>query len=161
MALASSPALQVQRHDPVWWWNMDLDRVKTLIDAMAASDLNEMEFSENGWSLRLVRRVQPDGVVRVPVKVAPSGRPSTRPEADVAPKREADVAAPLFGIVYLQPARRPPLGSRDSQSRVRPRARHQDRQVGPHRDRGHTERPPPSSPAERPGDHKETLSHQS
>jgi acetyl-CoA carboxylase biotin carboxyl carrier protein len=83
---------------------MDLDRIKILIDAMAASDLNEMEFGENGWSLRLARRVQPDDVVWAPAKMAPSRQRSTHPKADVAPKREANVAAPLFGIVHLQPA---------------------------------------------------------
>ena len=41
---------------------MDLDLIKSLIDAMAASDLAEMEFSEGGWSLRLVRRSQPGDV---------------------------------------------------------------------------------------------------
>ncbi|MGY8635529.1 acetyl-CoA carboxylase biotin carboxyl carrier protein subunit [Bradyrhizobium sp. 14AA] len=86
---------------------MDLDRIKTLIDAMAASDLNEMEFSEDGWSLRLVRRAQPDDRVQAPVKTAPSTHTRERPtraEPDAAPSREVNVAAPLFGIVHLQPA---------------------------------------------------------
>ena len=34
---------------------MDPQQIKTLIDAMAASDLAEMEFSQDGWTLRLVR----------------------------------------------------------------------------------------------------------
>jgi acetyl-CoA carboxylase biotin carboxyl carrier protein len=86
---------------------MDLDRIKSLIDTMAASDLNEMEFSEGGWSLRLVRRAQPNDMVRAPVNTAPSTHARQRPtraEPDAAPKREANVAAPLFGIVHLQPA---------------------------------------------------------
>ncbi|WP_018319373.1 acetyl-CoA carboxylase biotin carboxyl carrier protein subunit [Bradyrhizobium sp. WSM2793] len=86
---------------------MDLDRIKTLIDAMAASDLNEMEFREDGWSLRLVRRAQPGDMVRAPVETVPSANARPRPiraEPGVAPKREAKVAAPLFGIVHLQPA---------------------------------------------------------
>ena len=86
---------------------MDLDRIKTLIDALAASDLNEMEFSEDGWSLRLVRRAQPNDMVRAPVSTAPSAHARQRPTRavpDAAPKREANVAAPLFGIVHLQPA---------------------------------------------------------
>ncbi|SFP78380.1 biotin carboxyl carrier protein [Bradyrhizobium sp. Ghvi] len=86
---------------------MDLDRIKTMIDAMAASDLNEVEFSEDGWSLRLVRRAQAGDMVRVPVKTVPSTHAGQRPiraEPGVAPKREAHVAAPLFGIVHLQPA---------------------------------------------------------
>ncbi|MDA9409821.1 MULTISPECIES: acetyl-CoA carboxylase biotin carboxyl carrier protein [unclassified Bradyrhizobium] len=86
---------------------MDLDRIKTLIDAMAVSDLNEMEFREDGWSLRLVRRVQPDDMAQVSVKTAQSMPAKQLPipaEPEAAPKREAKIAAPLFGIVHLQPA---------------------------------------------------------
>ncbi|MBW7965083.1 acetyl-CoA carboxylase biotin carboxyl carrier protein subunit [Bradyrhizobium sp. BR 10261] len=86
---------------------MDLDRIKTLIDALVASDLNEMEFSEDGWSLRLVRRAQPNDMVRAPVNTVPSAHSRQRPTRaapDVAPERVANVAAPLFGIVHLQPA---------------------------------------------------------
>ena len=35
---------------------MDLDEIKALIDALAASDLAEMELRRGGWTLRLVRR---------------------------------------------------------------------------------------------------------
>ncbi|MCG2626734.1 acetyl-CoA carboxylase biotin carboxyl carrier protein subunit [Bradyrhizobium sp. WYCCWR 13023] len=86
---------------------MDVDRIKSLIDAMTASDLNEMEFSEGGWSLRLVRRAPPNDMVRAPVNTAPSTHARQRPtrtEPDAVPNREANVAAPLFGIVHLQPA---------------------------------------------------------
>jgi acetyl-CoA carboxylase biotin carboxyl carrier protein len=87
---------------------MDLDRLKSLIDAMAASDLAEMHINEDGWSVRLVRRPQP-GDMAGP---APSVRKHTRTAARSQPARldqpsneeTAAVAAPLFGIVYLQPA---------------------------------------------------------
>ncbi|WP_407185183.1 acetyl-CoA carboxylase biotin carboxyl carrier protein [Bradyrhizobium centrosematis] len=95
------------RHDPVWVADMDLDRIKTLIDAMAASDLDEMEFREGGWSLRLVRRAHPGDMAGGSVKMGPSPPAIERPirgETGVPPKREARVAAPLFGIVHLQPA---------------------------------------------------------
>ena len=35
---------------------MDINQIKALIDAMAASDLAEMEVGKDGWTLRLVRR---------------------------------------------------------------------------------------------------------
>ena len=54
---------------------MNLDRIKTLIDAMAASDLNEMEFSENGWSLKLTRRRHPGEADKTPTKaIVANGR---------------------------------------------------------------------------------------
>ncbi|QOZ52475.1 acetyl-CoA carboxylase biotin carboxyl carrier protein subunit [Bradyrhizobium sp. CCBAU 53338] len=86
---------------------MDLDQIKILIDAMAASDLNEMEFSEDGWSLRLVRRAQLDDMARVLIKTAastPAKQLPNRAKPEAAPNREAKIAAPLFGIVHLQPA---------------------------------------------------------
>lgn len=86
---------------------MNLDRIKTLIDAMAASDLNEMEFSENGWSLKLTRRRHPGEAAKTPTKaiVANGRQRAVRAETAAAPtQRVANVVAPLFGIVYLRPA---------------------------------------------------------
>lgn len=82
---------------------MDPEKIKSLIDAMAASDLAEMEFSEAGWSLRLVRQDK-------------AGTPRPAPHAPVCPRAPAPVArpdttaasrdlcAPMFGIVYLAPS---------------------------------------------------------
>jgi acetyl-CoA carboxylase biotin carboxyl carrier protein len=87
---------------------MDLDRIKSLIDAMAASDLNEMEFSEDGWSLKLARRPQSGEPLHVPDKIpaAADGRvqPACVQSDEAAATQARDVAAPLFGIVYLQAA---------------------------------------------------------
>ena len=47
---------------------MDQHQIKAFIDAMAASDLDEMEISHDGWTLRLMRHGR--GVVAVaPVNV--------------------------------------------------------------------------------------------
>jgi acetyl-CoA carboxylase biotin carboxyl carrier protein len=86
---------------------MNLDRIKTMIDAMAASDLNEMEFSEGGWSLRLVRRPQPGDLIEAPGRSVLPAHARHRParvQPDAAPTKTASAAAPLFGIVHLQPA---------------------------------------------------------
>jgi acetyl-CoA carboxylase biotin carboxyl carrier protein len=97
-------------HDPHGRRSMDLDRVKSLIDAMAASDLAEMQVSEGGWSLRLVRRPQPSEALGAPQlgrKTAPAAERSqpARARVDRASNQEiSGVVAPLFGIVYLQPA---------------------------------------------------------
>ncbi len=89
---------------------MDLNDIKALIEAMQSSDLAEMEFSENGWTLRLVRN---------PGHGTPSANPGpgrlveSQSFAQVSPDLPAsvapavpngDVRAPLSGIVHLQPA---------------------------------------------------------
>ena len=83
---------------------MDLDRLKTLIDAMAASDLAEMVVSEDGWTLRLVRGGSDRGEA-APLRPVEAGHP--RP---VAPRRTkearsgGEVSAPMPGVVHLRPA---------------------------------------------------------
>jgi acetyl-CoA carboxylase biotin carboxyl carrier protein len=84
---------------------MDLDKIKHLIDAMAASDLAELELIENGWTLRLSRNAK-----SAPMLTSTS-EPFTRPFAPArsmpsAPAISAthDMPAPLSGVVYLQPA---------------------------------------------------------
>jgi acetyl-CoA carboxylase biotin carboxyl carrier protein len=89
---------------------MDLDRLKSLIDAMAASDLAEMQVNEDGWSLRLVRRPQPnEGLAtsrsRRKAAAAIERSQAARTRLDQPSNEETKgVVAPLFGVVYLQPA---------------------------------------------------------
>jgi acetyl-CoA carboxylase biotin carboxyl carrier protein len=80
---------------------MDLPEIKALIDAMAASDLAEMEVAKNGWTLRLVRRADRAEPIRDAPRPAPpavvgtdSKTPPTLPDGLV-------VRAPLAGTVYL------------------------------------------------------------
>lgn len=70
---------------------MDALQIKAFIDAMAASDLAEMQASKDGWTLRLVRG---------------SARPIAAPPAAAAPVPAAAVeqCAALCGMVFLQPA---------------------------------------------------------
>jgi acetyl-CoA carboxylase biotin carboxyl carrier protein len=85
---------------------MDLQQIRSLIEAMAASDLAEIEFSENGWSLRLVRRAG-DAPLSEPTassEPARAKRPARAPSAQSsAAAKGAEIAAPLFGVVYLRP----------------------------------------------------------
>jgi acetyl-CoA carboxylase biotin carboxyl carrier protein len=80
---------------------MDLEVIKALIAAMAHSGLAEMEFSENGWSLRLVREAR-----RVVPResVALVARPAVPPPVVAQAPVERDLAAPLAGVVHLQSA---------------------------------------------------------
>lgn len=80
---------------------MDLAQIKAFIDAMASSDLAELEASKDGWTLRLVR----NGVRSHSVTpVAAANRSPSRPNAPVeAAPAAPEICAPLSGIVYLRP----------------------------------------------------------
>jgi acetyl-CoA carboxylase biotin carboxyl carrier protein len=89
---------------------MDPDKIKMFIDAMAASDLAEMSFSEGGWTLRLVRVAEgAHSVTRAapkaaPVHPAPPRAPAIPSRPKPAAATEAEIRAPMPGIVYLRPA---------------------------------------------------------
>ncbi len=78
---------------------MDALQVKALIDAMASSDLSELEATKDGWTLRLVR-----GVARG--KPAATGGPqaAARPAGAQAASPGLEQRASLCGTVFLQPA---------------------------------------------------------
>jgi acetyl-CoA carboxylase biotin carboxyl carrier protein len=84
---------------------MDLQKIKSLIDAMATSSLAEMQFSEGEWSLRLVRRTQ-DAESTEPLTSKAPVRPGRKIETADASQSQGSVSrvvAPLFGMVYLRP----------------------------------------------------------
>ncbi|MBI5717176.1 MAG: acetyl-CoA carboxylase biotin carboxyl carrier protein subunit [Burkholderiales bacterium] len=82
---------------------MDALQIKALIDAMASSDLSELEATKDGWTLRLVR-----GVARGVVRGKAPGS-ATRPAAPQEAGEQADSGqleqrASLAGTVFLTPA---------------------------------------------------------
>ena len=83
---------------------MDLPEIKALIDAMAASDLAEMEVAKNGWTLRLVRRADRAEPFRDTSRPAPKTVAGTEPEAPPTLPDSLVVRAPLAGTVYLSPS---------------------------------------------------------
>src|SRR5689334_868577 len=80
---------------------MDLAQIKAFIDAMASSDLAELEASKEGWTLRLVR----NGLRSQSVSpVAAPDRSPSRPNAPIeTPPAAPEICAPLSGIFYLRP----------------------------------------------------------
>jgi acetyl-CoA carboxylase biotin carboxyl carrier protein len=87
---------------------MTLDEIKALIDVMSTSDLAEMEFSKDGWTLRLTRHSEAlaspppthEAEPALPVAhVRPV--PSSREPAAASTN---DIKSPLSGIVYLGPS---------------------------------------------------------
>ncbi|MGJ3703028.1 acetyl-CoA carboxylase biotin carboxyl carrier protein [Variovorax sp. AFSI2.2] len=84
---------------------MKQEQIKTLIDALAASDLAELEYSEDGSTLRLVKQSA--------LRAAPTARrPAAARQARAAVSAEpalpeaapAECLAPLYGVAHLQPA---------------------------------------------------------
>ncbi len=92
---------------------MTLDEIKALIDVMSASDLAEIEFSKDGWTLRLTRHADPSASAPPTHEAEPTSpvarvdpMPSSR-ERGSAVKSAAstnDIKAPLSGIIYLGPS---------------------------------------------------------
>ncbi|MGJ7500809.1 acetyl-CoA carboxylase biotin carboxyl carrier protein [Variovorax sp. ZT5P49] len=85
---------------------MKQEQIKTLIDALAASDLAELEYSENGSTLRLVKLSALGAAPAPSVARSPSGvRKAPRQALDeTTAVASAECLAPLFGVVHLQPA---------------------------------------------------------
>lgn len=78
---------------------MDALQIKTLIDAMASSDLSELEATKDGWTLRLVRGVAPGTSARAEARAAPSRAPAADTRA-----ASLEQCASLCGTVFLQPS---------------------------------------------------------
>ena len=84
---------------------MKQEQIKTLIDALAASDLAELEYSEDGSTLRLVKRSALTGAHAARRLAATRAAPAAGPEEPVQPEASpAECLAPLYGVVHLQPA---------------------------------------------------------
>lgn len=82
---------------------MDPQQIKAFIDAMASSDLAEMEFSRDGWTLKLMRR--PAATAQTPAlasRPAAVPAPRTASPAAVKPQATRELQAPLYGVVHLQ-----------------------------------------------------------
>jgi acetyl-CoA carboxylase biotin carboxyl carrier protein len=84
---------------------MELEQIKVFIDAMASSDLTELQANKDGWVLRLVRRKAP-----APPHASVSGSPlppsaqGTQREPGISAIAGTEVRAPLFGLVHLTPS---------------------------------------------------------
>lgn len=85
---------------------MNQEQIKTLIDALAASDLSELEYSENGATLRLVKQ---SALPAAPaLRTAPAAPKAPDTAATLAPA-PAECLAPLYGVLHLRPAPDEPL----------------------------------------------------
>lgn len=97
---------------------MELQKIKQLIDLLAASDLGELELIEGDHKIRLVKRVRPvesmsavaeflpgvqSATPRAACERAPPANPTESVSVPAKNNREV-VTAPLFGVLHLTPA---------------------------------------------------------
>jgi acetyl-CoA carboxylase biotin carboxyl carrier protein len=78
---------------------MDQQLIKALIEALATSDLSELDYSAGGERLRLVRSV---GVPAGPDAPRPAEVPAAAVVAEPSPSSAPVMTAPLYGVVHLQ-----------------------------------------------------------
>jgi acetyl-CoA carboxylase biotin carboxyl carrier protein len=87
---------------------MEARQIKAIIDAMASSDLAEMEFSQDGWTLRLVRGTNgapPSTLPQRPrLKEPAAGNGASPAHITGQAAAASELRAPLYGVVHLQPA---------------------------------------------------------
>ena len=85
---------------------MNLQQIKAFIDAMDGTDFAEMEFNQDGWTLRLLRGaggMQAVSTRAVPARARPAAAIVASPREDTALRLpEGVVLAPLYGVVHLQ-----------------------------------------------------------
>ena len=86
---------------------MDLKRIKDLIDLFADTDLGELNFSEDGCQLRLVRNAATPAAhgehTVEPPALPPVHAEAAGPVAAEAAVSSTDVVAPLHGVLHLAP----------------------------------------------------------
>ncbi|KGT92883.1 hypothetical protein NG99_13170 [Erwinia typographi] len=81
---------------------MDQQRIKALIDLMAASDLVELKFSENDCTLELLRETSLSGEREPAVPDATALSASSAPFPQVSDSHTQ--CAPFYGVLHLTPA---------------------------------------------------------
>ncbi|SEC33772.1 biotin carboxyl carrier protein [Rhizobiales bacterium GAS188] len=89
---------------------MELHEIKAFIDAMASSDLTELEVSKDGWTLRLVRGGDRSLAARPARKATPTQQRSRGEVLKAATSASStEIRAPLSGIVHLRTSPDAPL----------------------------------------------------
>lgn len=80
---------------------MDRQTIEALIDALGKSGLAELEYTQDGATLRLVRLRKDAAPAAAPLSAEPA--PAAPAPVAAAPSGQ-DVLAPLYGVVHLRPS---------------------------------------------------------
>jgi acetyl-CoA carboxylase biotin carboxyl carrier protein len=98
---------------------MKQEQIRILIDALAASALSELEYSEDGCTLRLAKQASSASFARAGQIVggdgaAPQGTVNASDGTSDEPRDRlavgpSDCLAPLYGVIHLQPSPGEPL----------------------------------------------------
>ncbi len=86
---------------------MDLARIEDLLELVARSRIAELELSENGTRIRIVKATTGAPAVAAPAPVAParieSPAPAAAAKAEAAPT-QSEVIAPTYGLFHRTPS---------------------------------------------------------
>lgn len=96
---------------------MDLEKIKALVQLVEESEIDELELSNRGETIRICKggggvpqlsampAAMPAAVAPAPIANEPAGAPSLAAEAS-APRREGlkEVASPMVGTFYRSPS---------------------------------------------------------
>lgn len=101
---------------------MNQEQIRILIDALAASALSELEYSEDGCTLRLAKQASAASFARAGQTAgadgaAPQGtlnasddaRGTSNESGERLAAGPSDCLAPLYGVIHLQPSPGEPL----------------------------------------------------
>ena len=87
---------------------MDLARIEDLLELVARSRIAELELSENGTRIRIVKAAAgaPAAVVAAPAPAvaAPAARPAPAPAKSEAAPTQSEIIAPTYGLFHRTPS---------------------------------------------------------
>lgn len=85
---------------------MDLARIEDLLELVARSRIAELELSENGTRIRIVKAAAgaPAVAAPAPAVAAPAARPAPAPAKPEAAPTQSEIIAPTYGLFHRTPS---------------------------------------------------------
>jgi acetyl-CoA carboxylase biotin carboxyl carrier protein len=85
---------------------VDLARIEDLLELVARSRIAELELSENGTRIRIVKAAAgaPAVAAPAPAVAAPAARPAPAPAKPEAAPTQSEIIAPTYGLFHRTPS---------------------------------------------------------